>query len=87
MGHSSPSSLPTTEEPSSSEHSEAACVGLRESFFNPTLPAMQLDAKFHILTTTNRLTNTSPLEKVIAAVSQSKCDEDLTGALKVSYSQ
>jgi hypothetical protein len=49
IGHSRPSSLLAVEEASSSEHSEAAWVGFRESFFSPTLPAMQLDAKFHIL--------------------------------------
>jgi hypothetical protein len=49
IGHSSPSSLLTIEEASSSEHSQAAWVWLIESFFSPTLPAMQLDAKLHIL--------------------------------------
>ena len=74
IGHSSPSSLPTTEETSSSEQSQEACAGFEESFFDPTLPAMQLDAKFHMFSTEFKMTvETSLHAKIdeVISVSQS----------------
>lgn len=51
IGHSSPSSLLTVEEASSSDNSLPPCFSFLNPFLNlrAPVPARHLDAKFHIL--------------------------------------